>query len=67
VVDGTQGHKGARFSSFSLHSRADSSLSLSPSSPLLPQVRHVFRLLKTALDANRGVEWVLLENVRNWG
>jgi hypothetical protein len=27
------------------------------------QVRHVFRLLKTALEANRGVEWVLLENV----
>ena len=26
-------------------------------------MRHVFRLLKTALDANRGVEWVLLENV----
>ena len=27
-------------------------------------VRHVFRLLETALRGNHGVPWVLLENVR---
>lgn len=27
-------------------------------------VRHVFRLLETALKDNRGIPWVLLENVR---
>ena len=28
-------------------------------------VRHVFRLLKTAIEDRRPVQWVLLENVRN--
>lgn len=28
-------------------------------------VRHVFRLLKAALKDNRGIPWVLLENVRS--